>query len=406
MQQQTNQLKRRLNLPLLSLYGLGTILGAGIYVLIGKIAGIAGIYAPIAFIVSAIIAAFTGLSYASLCSRYPKSAGEALYISQAFSIPSLSALVGWFVIATGVVSSATLVNGFVGYLSVFIQIPSGISITLVAVLITLVACWGILESVSIAAIITLIEVAGLVAVLFVLRGELYELPDQWEVLVPPVDADIWLAIMVGAFLAFYAFIGFEDMVNVVEEVIEPTRTMPLAILIALGLASLFYVLIAVVAVLSVPPEILSASSSPMVDLIQNSHPNLATAVGIISLIAIINGALVQVIMGSRMLYGMGCQGLAPTMFIKISSITQTPVIATLVIGSVIWLLALLFPLVTLAKITSFIIILVFALVNFSLVTICFRESALASFYMALKAAFLPLLAGILCLALLAAQLLV
>jgi amino acid transporter len=101
------QLKRSLTLPLLTLYGLGTILGAGVYVLIGKVAGVAGIYAPIAFLVSAVIAAFTGFSYAQLSSRYPRSAGEALYVSKAFSLPALSTCVGWFVITTGVVSAAT-----------------------------------------------------------------------------------------------------------------------------------------------------------------------------------------------------------------------------------------------------------------------------------------------------------
>lgn len=203
------QLKRSLTLPLLTLYGLGTILGAGVYVLVGKVAGVAGMYAPIAFLASAIIATFTGFSYAELSSRYPRSAGEALYISKAFSWPALSVCVGWFVIATGVVSAATLVNGFIGYLSVFFLIPENIAITLVIMLITVIACRGITESVTIAAIITAVEVLGLVIVIAALGDEFITLPERWPDLVPPNTLGVWFGILLGAHLAFYAFIGFE-----------------------------------------------------------------------------------------------------------------------------------------------------------------------------------------------------
>lgn len=397
------QLKRSLSLPLLTLYGLGTILGAGVYVLIGKVAGVAGIYAPVAFLVSAIIAAFTGFSYAKLSSRYPRSAGEALYVSQAFSRPALSTCVGWFVIATGVVSAATLVNGFVGYLSVFVPMPEFMAITLVIILITAIACWGITESVTIAAIVTTIELCGLIIVLGALRGELSTLPEQWPDLVPPADKGIWLGILLGAHLAFYAFIGFEDMVNVIEEVVEPRRTMPIAILLALGVASLLYVLIALAAVLSLPLSELSASDSPMVSLLATKSENLATTIGIISLVAILNGALVQIIMGARLLYGMSAQQLAPHWFGAISSKTQTPVRATLLIAIVIWLLATALPLIALAKITSSIILAVFALVNISLSIIQFREAK--HFSLISINIFIPIIGCILCIGLLLIQLL-
>lgn len=397
------QLKRSLTLPLLTLYGLGTILGAGVYVLIGKVAGVAGIYAPVAFLVSAIIAAFTGFSYAQLSSRYPRSAGEAVYVSHAFSWPALSSCVGWFVIATGVVSAATLVNGFVGYLSVFIPMPELTAITLIIILITVIACWGITESVTIAAIITTIELCGLLIVLVALNGELSTLPERWPDLVPPADKGIWLGILLGAHLAFYAFIGFEDMVNVVEEVVDPRRSMPLAILLALGIASLLYILIALAAVLSLPLSELSASNSPMVSLLATKSENLATIIGIISLIAILNGALVQIIMGARILYGMSVQQLAPHVFDRISNKTQTPIRATLFIGLIIWLLATALPLVALAKLTSSIILLVFTLVNASLVVIQLRESRQSG---ALSFNFcLPIVGAFLCIGLLIIQLL-
>ena len=395
-------LKRSLNLPLLTLYGLGTILGAGVYVLVGKVAGIAGLYTPIAFLISSIVAVFTGLSYAALSARYPRSAGEVVYINQAFSSATLSTWVGWCVIATGVVSAATMVNGFIGYLAVFIQIPALLAITLVVVCITLIAYWGIMESVTIAALITVLEIVGLLLVIYSLRGELFTLPQNWQSLLPPLNGDIWMGILLGSFLAFYAFIGFEDMVNVAEEVIEPQRTLPLAIIAALLMASVLYIVIALAAVLSLPPDILSQSDSPMVSLIQNHNPQLATTLGIISLIAIINGVLVQVIMGSRILYGMANQHFISKLFARVSEKTQTPTTATVAIAFTVWLLALGFPLVTLAKTTSFIIIVVFALVNFSLLIIRYRENSYIGNNKIYKL-LLPLTGGLLCLGLLVLQ---
>jgi basic amino acid/polyamine antiporter, APA family len=393
-----NTLKRSLNLPLLTLYGLGTILGAGVYVLVGKVAGIAGLYAPIAFLVSSIVAIFTGLSYAALSARYPRSAGEVVYINQAFSSATLSTWVGWCVIATGVVSAATMVNGFIGYLTVFIQTPTLLAVTLIVASITFIAYWGIMESVTIAALITVLEIVGLLLVIYSLRGELLTLPHQWQTLLPPVNGDIWLGILLGAFLAFYAFIGFEDMVNVAEEVVAPQRTLPIAIIAALLMASVLYILIALAAVLSLPPDELSQSDSPMVMLIENHNPQLATPLGIISLIAIINGVLVQVIMGSRILYGMACQQLISKLFSRVSAKTQTPTIATVTIALTVWTLALGFPIVTLAKATSFIIITVFALVNLSLLVIRYREKPYRLFEL-----LMPLTGGLLCLGLLALQ---
>lgn len=394
-----NALLRTLNLPLLTLYGLGTILGAGIYVLVGKVAGIAGFYAPVAFLVSAIVAVFTGISYAALCARYPRSAGEAVYVYQAFASTRLSKLVGYLVIATGVVSAATMINGFIGYLAVFIDLPKSIAITLVAVSITLIACWGINQSVTIAATITAIEIVGLLLVIFALRSALWEIPTQQLSLLPPLDGGIWYGISLGAFLAFYAFIGFEDMVNVAEEVVEPQRTLPIAIITALFIASLLYILTALLAVLSLSSEALMHSDYPMVSLLETHHPKLPIMLGIISLIAIINGALVQVIMGSRILYGMAKQNFIAANFASVSPKTRTPIKATFVIGAIVWLLAIGFPLLTLAKITSFIIIMVFALVNFSLLTIRIHEGCKR-----ILKIFLPLIGGLLCLGLLALQL--
>jgi len=161
------ELKRALNLAFLTFYGLGTILGAGIYVLVGKVAGIAGLYAPVAFLVAAVVAAMTALSYAELASRFPRSAGEAIYVQEGFGVRALSIVVGLLLVLSGLVSSATLANGFVGYFEVFVDAPRWLVITLLVAALSALAVWGIAASAIAAAVATLIEIAGLVLIVAV-----------------------------------------------------------------------------------------------------------------------------------------------------------------------------------------------------------------------------------------------
>ncbi|HEX3034129.1 MAG TPA: amino acid permease [Thermodesulfobacteriota bacterium] len=367
------KLKRSLSLPLITFYGLGTILGAGIYVLVGKVAGMAGLYAPLAFATAAIIAFFTAFSYAELSARYPLSAGEATYAEEAFSRRWLSAAVGWSVVLTGVVSAGTIVNGFVGYLRIFVQLPDWLAITLLVILLGLLAAWGISESVGTAAIITLVEVLGLIIVLFVAGDSLATLPDHWQELIPPVEGQVWIGILLGAFLAFYAFIGFEDMVNVAEEVKDPGRNLPLAIFLAVGVSTVLYILVALVAVLSLPLGLLTESDAPLATIIEEKSGRSPIIISLISLVAVVNGALVQIIMASRVVYGMGYQGMAPRIFAKVNPRTQTPILATVLVTLIILVLALWLPIVTLAKATSFIILIIFALMNLSLLRLKIRR---------------------------------
>jgi APA family basic amino acid/polyamine antiporter len=144
-------LRRELSLPLITFYGLGTILGAGIYVLVGKVAGAAGMYAPLAFVVAAVVAAFTAFTYAELAARHPFSGAEAVYVQEGLGRRELSTLVGLLIVFAGLVSSATLVIGFVGYLEVFVSLPETLVILVVVLALTALALWGILQSVSAAA---------------------------------------------------------------------------------------------------------------------------------------------------------------------------------------------------------------------------------------------------------------
>ncbi|MBX9904191.1 MAG: APC family permease [Burkholderiales bacterium] len=368
-------LRRVLSLPLITFYGLGTILGAGIYVLVGKIAGVAGLYAPLAFLIAAAVAALTGFSYAELTSRYPRAGGESIYVQQGFGIRALSTLVGLLVAAAGLVSAATITRGFVGYLDVFVALPATLVIVAVVLLLCGLAIWGILESAWAAAIATMIEIAGLLLIIAVASPSLASLPARWPELLPAADAAAWSGIMLGAFLAFYAFIGFEDMANVAEEVQDASRNLPRAILFALALATTLYLLVALVAVLSLPPAQLAASAAPLALIFEHSTGHSPTLIAAISLFAVVNGALIQIIMASRMLYGMSAAGWLPGVFAQVSTVTGTPVIATVTAASGVLLCALALPLATLAKATSTIVLVVFALVNLALIRIKQRDPA-------------------------------
>lgn len=366
-------LNRSLGLTQVTLYGLGNILGAGVYVLIGKVAGEAGYLAPLSFLVAAIIAGITAFSFCELSSRYPVSAGGATYVNHGFNIPQLSLWVGLLIIFTGIVSAATITKGFSGYLGVFIELPETMVIIGLLVLLCAVAVSGIAESVSIAASITILEVGGLLFILYITAPAMAQLPERASEFIPSFELSSWTGIFGGAFLAFYAYVGFEDMVNLAEEVKTPRRTMPIAILTAIGIATAIYLLLAVNSLLILSPEQLQNSDAPLADIyhaVTNKNPWFIAIVG---LFAVVNGALIQIIMGSRVCYGMAKQGLMSPILGKVNPKTQTPVLATLVITAIIIGTALWLPIETLAKTTTYFLLILFSLVNLSLMRIKRRE---------------------------------
>ena len=362
-------LKRGLNLPLLLLYGVGNILGAGIYVLVGQVAATAGYQAPLAFLLAAAVAAFSALSYVELSSRYPLSAGEAVYVHQGFDRRWLSLTVGLLVCASGIISAATLSKGFLGYLHLFIQIPEPLAIILLLGILGGIAFIGITESVLVAALFTLLEAGGLIAVIWVARDALGTLPAHLPDLLPAWEAGPWMGIFAGAFLSFFAFIGFEDMVNVAEEVRKPRRTLPAAIVLALVICTVLYAAIATVSVLAVPPEELAASAAPLATVYQQASGREPLFIGLIGMFAIVNGILIQVIMVSRILYGMSDRGWLPALLSTVHPTFRTPTWATLLVVVIISALGILLPFIALAAFTSFVVLLVFALSNAALIAI-------------------------------------
>lgn len=359
-------LKRTLNLPLLTLYGLGTILGAGIYVLIGEVAASAGMATPLAFLLASILASFSALSYAELSARYPVSAGEAIYVQQAFGKRSLSRLVGLLIVTIGVVSSATLVRGFVGYFQSLVPVADWLIITLLIVLLGALAIKGISESAWVAALTSLVELAGLLLILTVGGTHLTELPARLPEMVPGLSGVPVIGVVAGAFVAFYAFVGFEDIVNVAEEVKQPTRTLPRAIILSLIITTTLYMLVSTVAVLTVPVAELAASGAPLALVYQQATGREPLFIIAIGLAAVINGTLIQIIMASRVLYGMAQQGWLPAVLGEVHRTTRTPLKNTLLLCGVILIAALWLPLLTLAQLTSLITLFVFAMVNLSL----------------------------------------
>ncbi|MGR9093216.1 MAG: APC family permease, partial [Gammaproteobacteria bacterium] len=320
------ELKRTLSFPLVTFYGLGTILGAGIYVLIGSVAGVAGYFLPIAFLGAALIAGFTAFSYAELVSRLPRSAGEAMYVATAFGHRPLTIAVGYASAAVGIISAATIASGFAGYLDRFIVLDSRLVVTVVVVGLALIAALGIRSAAWTATLMTVVEIAGLVLII-VLGGERLLRAESVDMMrYIPREPDDWRGIGAGAFLAFYAFLGFEDMVNVAEEVRDPSRNLPRAIIAALLCSTVLYLAIGFVAVTAITPIVLAASAAPLTTVAEAfSVP--ARLMSAIAVIAITNGALIQMIKSSRIIFGLARLGEAPAMFTRVGARTGTPLMA-------------------------------------------------------------------------------
>jgi amino acid transporter len=362
-------LRRSVGVTGLFLYGLGNTIGAGIFVLIGKIAGVAGMQAPLAFLLAALLVGFTAFSYSELASRYPISAGVALYMHRAFGVPGLSALLGLLIVAMGVVSSAGIIRGVVGYLATFIVLPDWLVLISVPLLLGAVAFLGIGASIRVAAFLTLLEVLALLMVIWIGRDALFGNSVNWQALTFPTEGGAWGGILLGALLAFYAFIGFEDMVNIAEEVVEPQRTLPIAIVLTLVVTLVLYVLVALTAVLNLSPDELAASDAPLALIYLRLTGQEPWLISFISLVAVVNGALVQMIMASRMLFGLARLGWLWRRFTHLHPLHQTPDLATLSVTLAVMAFALWQPLEVLAKLTSFIVLLVFVLMNLALVRI-------------------------------------
>jgi basic amino acid/polyamine antiporter, APA family len=370
------ELRRALTLTHIVLYGLGVTIGAGIYVLIGAAAARAGMHAPVAFVLAAILMALTASSFAELGGRIPLAAGEAAYAREAFGSDRVATAVGLLVVAIAIVSAAAISVGSAGYLGVFLPLPQPVLIAGVVLAMGGIAAAGIRESVSFAGAMTVIEVGGLLMLILAGLASGPDLITRLPEVAPPLgDARVLAGIMSAALLAVFAFVGFESVVNLAEEVHDPRRVVPRAIFWTLGLTTLLYVLVVWVALVAVPPAELARSDAPLALVFQRLTGGSPWIMSVIAIVATLNGIIVQVIMASRVLYGLGKQGSLPAALMRVNAATRTPVNATVLTTVVILALALALPLGHLADLTSRITLLMFAIINLALVRIKLRDPA-------------------------------
>ncbi|MFC0444998.1 APC family permease [Pseudidiomarina halophila] len=365
-QDNSKKLQRTIRFPLLVLYGMGTMVGAGFYALAGKVAGVAGLFAPVAFGVAGLLALFSALAFAELSSRLPHAGGSARYVEEAFGKKWLSAVIGWLIIVTGIVSSATLTVATVRFIQDFISVPEQISTVVVALILGGIAAWGVRMAVGVVVGISVLQIATLLYVIFASTTVPESTAVSWTELWPPLESTAWLGVLSAAFLAFYAFIGFEDMVTMAEEVRDVRKSLPWALVLSLILTALLYVIVSAALVLAIPPETLAEAKTPLAAAVRHHGSVAVAAIGVISILSAVNSALVQIVMVSRVAYGMADRNYAPQLLGRVSERTKTPWLATLLATVVIAVLAVLLEMTTLANVTSLVLLAVFSLVNFAL----------------------------------------
>jgi amino acid transporter len=354
-------------------YGLGVTIGAGIYVLVGATAAQAGIYAPASFLVAAFVMLFSAGSFSELSGRFPQSAGEAAYVEGAFRVPSLTVITGGLLLVGGTVSASAIAVGCAGYVATLLPQPMWMIILLAVLASGLIAAWGILESVRFAAVLTLVEILGLLVV--VIAGiwhhpnVILELPSVFP---SPSDAPALAAVALTSLIAFFAFIGFDGMVNIIEETESPSRNMPLGIFITLAISTLLYFSVAATAVLLLPLDELASSAAPISLLFEKLTGVSPIAITLVAIAATFNGIVIQTILASRVIYGMAHVGRLPKRLAQLNSRTRTPLLATILVTGCTLILALFFPIAVLAERTSQVVLIVFVLINLSLLRIKWR----------------------------------
>lgn len=386
-------------------YGLGSMLGAGVYALIGKAAGSLGNAVWLAFIAAMVAALLTGLSYASLGSRYPKAGGAAYITERAMRKSWLSYAVGIAVMMSGLTSMATGLQAIAEalVLKLGIAIPVKLMAILLAIFIGAVIYRGIRESMWANIFCTIVEVAGLIFIIAV-GMKFWGGVDYLEV--PPqakgtgIAGISFIVILQGAVLTFFSFIGFEDILNVSEEVKNPRRSIPFGLVGAMLAATVIYMAVAITAVSVMPWQELAASPAPLMDVARRAAPwftGLDRVYLFITIFSIGNTALLNYIMGSRLLYGMSHQGLMPKLLGRVHSVRQTPHIAVLVLLGVVTVLILAGGVKQLAEATVLLLLSVFVIVNASLVILKLRKGEeKGGFEIPL---FVPALGSIVCLVL-------
>ena len=359
-------LRRAIGPRLLTVFIVGDILGAGIYALVGEVALEVGGAIWSAFLAALVLATFTAFAYAELVTKYPQAAGAALYAHKAFRTPFLTFMVAFAVMASGIASASTLARAFAGdYLSEFVDLPLVLAAIGFILLVAAVNMRGIAESVKLNALLTAVEVVGLLLIVAIGVAALGEgSGDASRNLDFKEGESVVLAIFGGVAVAFYALIGFEDSVNVAEETKDPSYAFPRALFIGLAIAGALYLVVTLAASYVVPTGQLTGSDAPLLEVVEQGPLGISTKVfSFIALIAVANGALINMIMASRIVYGMAEQQIVPSALGRLLPGRRTPWAAILLTTSIAVVLISTGDLGTLADTTVLLLLLVFTLVN-------------------------------------------
>lgn len=396
------KLRRAVTGPLLYLFILGDVLGAGIYALVGEMAGAAGGTVWLAFALALLMALLTACSYAELVTKYPRAGGSAVYAERAFRHPLVAFLVGFSMLSAGVVSAAGLSLAFAGdYLGAFVDLPPALTAVLFLVLIALLNARGIKESLGANVAMTAIETSGLVLVIVV--GAIVLGRGDGAGIGPlevPEGTTLGAAVLGSALIAFYSFVGFETSANLAEEVRDVSRVYPRALFWSMVTAGLVYLGVGYVAPAVVAPDTLSESSGPLLEVV-DAFGGIPTEIfAVVALIAVANGALLTMIMASRLAYGMSDRGLLPRALGRVLPRRRTPWVAIAVTTAVAILLAVTGELVDLAATVVLLLLFVFLSTNVAVLVLRREEVEHAHFR---APTLIPYLAIASCLALLTQQ---
>lgn len=353
---QKTELKRELGLLEVTLSGVGVILGAGIYALIGKAAGLAGNSVWLSFAISALIAVFTGLCYAELTSMFPKASAEYEYTLNAFG-KKLAFIIGWLIIWSGVIGASTVALGFSGYFSALFKVQPVTSALVLLVVLSFILFYGIKESAWFAIVFTLIETAGLIFIIitglpYLGSVDYFEMPHGLE------------GVFEASALVFFAYIGFEGIVKLSEETKNPEKTIPKGLILALLISIILYILVALSAVSVMGWEKLGESRAPLADVTFIALGSEAFAfLSAIALFATANTALLMLLGASRITYGMADSFALPAILAKVHPSRRTPwaAIFTVMVLSMIFVVAGDIKLA--ANVTNFTLFVTFIVIN-------------------------------------------
>jgi len=367
----TTDLKRAITTPRMLLFILGDVLGAGVYVSIGTIAGEVGgaVWAP--FVLALLFSLFTAFSYAELVTKYPRAGGAAVFVQRAFGNDLLSFVVGFAMLSAAVAAGASLAAAFSGdYLGQFVQVDPRLAAVVFLVLVAALNLRGIDESMRVNVVLTVIEVSGLVlAVVLGFATVATGGGDPAQATVFTSEQSVPLAILAGSVLAFYAFLGFETSANVAEECIDPRRSYPIALFGALTIAGVVYLLLSLALGMVVPVGELADNSAPLLGVIERAPIDFPVWLfSFVALLAVSNGALLFGIAASRLLYGMAREGLVPAALGRLNA-RRTPPVAIVLTLVLTVALVLTGEFETLAETTVLLLVIVFAGVNAAVIAL-------------------------------------